>query len=266
MTHRGRNGFTLIEISIVLVIIGLIVGGVLVGHDLIKAADVRSQIAQIEQYQTAVNTFRAKYNCIPGDCIDAGTYGFIVRGTGQGQGDGNQVIEGQPGQAGQPLGLAAVPAGAGTNLPPLGHLPVAKISNGNFVMVDSFNGINYFDIQRVVTIFVFGNINTQSDYPGIPTIQAFQIDTKVDDGYPQTGKVTAVYNSYYITHWGPVWAGGLYPLSGSAGTTATVGTANTCYDNSTSADGQTASPGTQHYSTEMNGGLGLNCALSFKFK
>ena len=43
-----ERGFTLIELSIVLVIIGLIVGGVLVGQDLIRAAQVRATISQIE--------------------------------------------------------------------------------------------------------------------------------------------------------------------------------------------------------------------------
>jgi prepilin-type N-terminal cleavage/methylation domain-containing protein len=45
-------GFTLIELSIVLVIIGLIVGGVLVGQDLVKAAGVRATISQIEKFNT----------------------------------------------------------------------------------------------------------------------------------------------------------------------------------------------------------------------
>ena len=48
-----KRGFTLIELSIVLVIIGLIVGGILVGQDLINAAAIRAQIAQVEKYQTA---------------------------------------------------------------------------------------------------------------------------------------------------------------------------------------------------------------------
>jgi hypothetical protein len=51
----------------VLVIIGLIVGGVLVGQSLISAAEVRAQITQIEKYNAAVNTFRSKFNAIPGD-------------------------------------------------------------------------------------------------------------------------------------------------------------------------------------------------------
>jgi hypothetical protein len=44
--------------SIVLVIIGLIIGGILVGRDLIKASETRAQISQIEKYNTAVNTFK----------------------------------------------------------------------------------------------------------------------------------------------------------------------------------------------------------------
>jgi prepilin-type N-terminal cleavage/methylation domain-containing protein len=63
----GTAAFTLIEMSIVLVIIGLIVGGVLVGQSLISAAAVRAQISQIERYQTAVNAFRDKYSGLPGD-------------------------------------------------------------------------------------------------------------------------------------------------------------------------------------------------------
>jgi prepilin-type N-terminal cleavage/methylation domain-containing protein len=68
---QRAGGFTLIELSIVLVIIGLIVGGVLVGQDLIRAAEVRSVLSDIEKFNTAVNTFHGKYNCLPGDCANA---------------------------------------------------------------------------------------------------------------------------------------------------------------------------------------------------
>ncbi len=78
-----------------LVIIGLIVGGVLVGQDLIRAAEVRAPITQIEKYNTAVNTFRGKYGYLPGDIKDpdASSFGFMARGLFAGEGDGNGVIE-----------------------------------------------------------------------------------------------------------------------------------------------------------------------------
>lgn len=66
-----RAGFTLIELSIILVIIGLLFGGVLVGQILIKSAEIRSEVSQVEQINTTVNTFKLKYNCLPGDCANA---------------------------------------------------------------------------------------------------------------------------------------------------------------------------------------------------
>jgi prepilin-type N-terminal cleavage/methylation domain-containing protein len=94
--HAAKRGFTLIELSIVLVIIGLIAGGVLVGQDLINAAAIRAQISQIEKYNTAVNTFRGKYGYLPGDIPDpyASQYGFYGRGQYPGEGDGDGLIEG----------------------------------------------------------------------------------------------------------------------------------------------------------------------------
>jgi len=70
---HARRGFTLIELSIVLVIIGLIVGGILAGRELIETASIRRTISQLTQYTTATNSFRAKYNCLPGDCQHATT-------------------------------------------------------------------------------------------------------------------------------------------------------------------------------------------------
>src|ERR1700691_4838931 len=92
----SQSGFTLIELSIVLVIIGLVVGGVLVGQDLIRAAEVRATISQIEKYNTAARTFYGKYGYLPGDIKDpdASNFGFQARGTHEGQGDGNGIIEG----------------------------------------------------------------------------------------------------------------------------------------------------------------------------
>ena len=94
-TRSGR-AFTLIEMSIVLVIIGLIVGGILTGQDLIRSAGERAQITQIEKFNTAANTFRDKYGCLPGDlsAAQAAQFGFVSRPGTRGLGDCNGLVEG----------------------------------------------------------------------------------------------------------------------------------------------------------------------------
>ena len=68
---QSQSGFTLIELAIVLVIIGLLVGGVLGGQDLINAAKIRSTQSYIESINTAVQTFNLKYDGLPGDMTAA---------------------------------------------------------------------------------------------------------------------------------------------------------------------------------------------------
>ena len=76
--------FTLIELSIVLVVIGLIVGGILVGQDMIRSATRRSIITDYEKIQVYLfNAFRGKYDCLPGDCVNATSiWGTGTRGRG----------------------------------------------------------------------------------------------------------------------------------------------------------------------------------------
>src|SRR5262245_26033538 len=70
---RKAAGFTLIEIAIVLVIIGLLVGGVVKGQELITSARVRSLIAQQDGAKAAFFGFQDRYRAIPGDYAAAGT-------------------------------------------------------------------------------------------------------------------------------------------------------------------------------------------------
>ncbi|MGA2871632.1 MAG: prepilin-type N-terminal cleavage/methylation domain-containing protein, partial [Verrucomicrobiota bacterium] len=163
-----KAGFTLIELSIVLVIIGLVIGGVLVGQDLISSATIRAQISQIEKYRAAVNTFHGKYGYLPGDIPDptATQYGFTARWINGGQGDGNGILEGVnsggPNQhwpwmqgAGETVLfwrdlsdanlIDAAFSAANATAPPAGvpqgsmgqYLPPAKIGNNNYLFVYS---------------------------------------------------------------------------------------------------------------------------------
>ena len=62
-----KKGFTLVELSIVLVIIGLLVGGILVGQSLIESAKLSSFVASIGKHDAAIGAFEAKYRGLPGD-------------------------------------------------------------------------------------------------------------------------------------------------------------------------------------------------------
>jgi prepilin-type N-terminal cleavage/methylation domain-containing protein len=64
---RKQSGFTLIEIAIVLVIIGLLLGGVLKGQELITSARVRNVISQQDGIKAAFFGFQDRYRALPGD-------------------------------------------------------------------------------------------------------------------------------------------------------------------------------------------------------
>jgi prepilin-type N-terminal cleavage/methylation domain-containing protein len=90
-----KKGFTLVELAMVLVIIGLFAGGILVGKDLIHAAEIRSQIKQFQEYEIAYNTFKIKYNCTVGDCPNATSLFGSTDSTGTAitNGNGNGRID-----------------------------------------------------------------------------------------------------------------------------------------------------------------------------
>lgn len=72
-TIHTQRGFTLVEIAIVLMIIGLLIGGILKGQELMANARVTATIAQIRAYEAAATTFNDKYDAVAGDMINAGT-------------------------------------------------------------------------------------------------------------------------------------------------------------------------------------------------
>lgn len=67
----SQIGFTLVELSIVLVIVGLIIGGILYGQTMIKSAEIRAAISETEKFTAATYTFKTKYNGLPGDFSNA---------------------------------------------------------------------------------------------------------------------------------------------------------------------------------------------------
>lgn len=209
MQYNVRNGFTLIELSIVLVIIGLIVGVVLMGRDLIRASEIRATIKQVEDYKTAAQTFKLKYNCIPGDCATATS---LLDGVTDGNGDGN--VYDAPG----------VPYNDAENLYFWQHLVAAGLIGGNYTSTPGARYLPDVNFPAAkwgggITIGYYGNYDAggavgtgqlfPATYgnmflagdpwgdassnntlrPSLSGTDAFAIDTKFDDGLPASGKI-----------------------------------------------------------------------------
>ena len=83
-----QKGFTLVEIAIVLVIIGLLLGGILKGQEMITQAKIKNVIADFSGISAAYHGYQDRYRAIPGDDINA------TRWTGATAGGGNGVVGG----------------------------------------------------------------------------------------------------------------------------------------------------------------------------
>lgn len=96
MRKTNQSGFTLIEIAIVLVIIGLLLGGVLKGQELITSARVRNLIAQQDGIKAAFFGFQDRFRAYPGDYSSAGQTLRCPTVGGSGSclnGNGNGIVE-----------------------------------------------------------------------------------------------------------------------------------------------------------------------------
>jgi len=82
---KQQQGFTLVEIAIVLVIIGLLLGGILKGQEMITQAKIKNVIADFSGISAAYYGYQDRYRAIPGDDINAGSRWGAQAGNGNGE-------------------------------------------------------------------------------------------------------------------------------------------------------------------------------------
>ncbi|MGE0108216.1 MAG: prepilin-type N-terminal cleavage/methylation domain-containing protein [Bdellovibrionales bacterium] len=71
MNNTQEKGFSLVELSIVLVIIGIIIGGVLTGQQVMESARITNVVSAIQAYQAQVQTYNQNFGTLPGDDANA---------------------------------------------------------------------------------------------------------------------------------------------------------------------------------------------------
>ncbi|MAQ70639.1 MAG: hypothetical protein CL565_00430 [Alphaproteobacteria bacterium] len=205
-TQTNQQGFTLVELAIVLVIVGLLIGGILKGQELIGNAQLSSQVSQMRGIQTAFNGFRDQFNALPGDFNRAAAViescGGAACTNGNGNNVVNQTIGAAPGAA-TTEGVQFFRQMAGANLlsgmdntatVSFGQaLPTAS-TGGGFLMGDSRAGAgtNYNVANMRSGVYLVHNATPTAvgATSGILTpSQAARIDRRMDDGMPRTGDV-----------------------------------------------------------------------------
>lgn len=208
--HRATRsrGFTLIEMSIVLVVIGLLVGGILAGKNIIVRSRLQAVITEWNDIRSSVSAFQLQYNSLPGDLLDAfdlwgaacGVDATHCNGDGNGTIDYNAAvaaIDNEPFRVWQHLSLANMVKGTYTAVQDVAGYPIIgttypatayKSLDGNGEAGWSTIGGTMLSLGSVARI---GNHTSQIRTYGdaLSPMDAYSLDAKADDGIASTGDI-----------------------------------------------------------------------------
>jgi len=177
-TLRSNKGFTLVELAIVLVIIGIILGAVLKGQELINNAKMKRAYNQYREVLAAVYTYYDKYGKYPGDDNTASS-----RWSGVTDGNNNGLIDG-----------LTLGCGAGVTTETCQawlHMRLANILTGATTATDGTRapsnayggsiGIGYAAVQGLTTMWIA--------FDNVPGDVCQSLDQMYDDGVYNTGSI-----------------------------------------------------------------------------
>jgi prepilin-type N-terminal cleavage/methylation domain-containing protein len=212
-SKKIQRGFTLVEIAIVLMIVGLLIGGVLRGQELITSARVRNMVDQKSSIQTAIISFQDRFKMLPGDLSAAQILivgnGAIAATAGATQGDGtvNVAIA-----AGVVSGDSAVMF---QNLNAAGFISCAQCTTAvaGAASTPSNTMVNTFGDYLWYGNIVGGAVATSAWWDGVGDSRKVlgsgssvssqvlaELDRKADDGVPASGQFrVATYSGGGVT-------------------------------------------------------------------
>jgi len=191
-----QAGFTLVEIAIVLVIIGLLLGGILKGQEMIAQAKIKNVITDLNGVTAALNSYQDRYRALPGDDKAAGTgstpVGRWAADTTVVSGNGDGVITGlytaASGESAQfwlHLRKAGFISGTGLDVPFNAASGKMGVQNGDGLASTPPGSVFASTGVAGFTGLILCSAN-------LPDKMAISIDSQIDDGNALTGSVRAV--------------------------------------------------------------------------
>ncbi|MES2962227.1 MAG: prepilin-type N-terminal cleavage/methylation domain-containing protein [Pseudomonadota bacterium] len=227
-----KSAFSLIELSIVLIIIGLLIAGVTGGASLIKSSQLRSVMGEARGYAVAVNAFYSQFNGLPGDFPTAigstvggdndGTIEYYAAATLAGSESSNAWAALRT--IGAVDSISLTPVIASTN-PTFGatsaaNAPSSKIQSAGWVFdyrtytegaVGTAANQNVVILTATITGTAGANattpiLGTNISVAAIPGSDALSIDSKIDDGKANAGKVRGINPAVGIAATGTCYA------------------------------------------------------------
>ena len=163
--HKKSSGFTLVEVAIVLVIVGLLIGGILVARSMITSAEVQAMTRQVGQYDIAIEQFQEKFRGIPGDSSKFNTTGAENDGDNDGK-----IEDGTAGENGRGSKFAGEVADFWTNLETAtqikvsGNAPKQQFAQGQVI---DFNNLEPASGNRFSPT-ITGNLKNRGTTINIP--------------------------------------------------------------------------------------------------
>ena len=191
---KPQAGFTLVEIAIVLVIIGLLLGGILKGQEMITQAKIKNIINDFNGLSAAMYSYQDRYRSLPGDDLNAAT-----RWSGSQSGDGNgQFTKTGTAAAGvAPEIYNNIPTAVASNTTPevnlfwwhlrlSGFVPGSTAASSIASIIPPSNAVNGLVGVQTTGMGFTSNIICTSN---LPDKVAIATDTQMDDGASTTGQV-----------------------------------------------------------------------------
>ena len=199
-SNSNKKAFALIEVLVIIIVVSFLIAAFIFIRELNKNNSVKAFISQIAAFDNAIEQFYDKYDALPGDIDYTVAFGLSETNT---DGNNNGIIEDANGGISKASGeitnfwvhlsnskfISQIFDGAENDNAKIGStFPISKISVRKGITVYYYNGKNYYQVG-VVEADKNGIVMSDNS---LKVLESFNIDIKIDDGLPASGRVIVV--------------------------------------------------------------------------